>query len=359
MAERMQYHFEPKQGWMNDPNGLIYFKGQYHIFFQHNPHATHWDTMHWGHAVSKDLLHFEECEIALYPDQPYEDEGGCFSGSAIEKDGRLYLFYTSVSKALGQTQSVAYSDDGVHFTKYEKNPVIASFPADGSKDFRDPKVFAYQNTYYMVVGSAYNRRGRVLFYRSEDLLTWEYQGVLYESKEYCNAIECPDFFPLGDKYVLMFSKMECRLHTTQFVIGTFDGTTFLPESYQCPEVGPQFYAPQSFLAPDGRRLMIGWFYDWKLTPEADAVSAGALSLPRELSLQDGILYARPCTESREMLLFSHPSILQEKESVTVHTKTDGDLTYYGRTTQVSVFEDTSHIEVFINDGACNISALIE
>lgn len=92
LPEPLKYHFEPKRGWLNDPNGLIYYKGRYHAFFQHNPHAPKWDTIHWGHAVSDDLLYWEELPIALYPDMPYENGGGCFSGSAIEKDGRLYLF---------------------------------------------------------------------------------------------------------------------------------------------------------------------------------------------------------------------------------------------------------------------------
>ena len=172
--ERLRYHFEPKKGWMNDPNGLVWFRGQYHAFFQHNPYDTVWGPMHWGHAVSSDLLHWEELPIALYPDQPYENGGGCFSGSAIVKDDRLYLFYTSVSKT-AQTQSVAMSDDGIHFYKYEGNPVIASCP-EGHKNFRDPKVSRIDGTYYMVTGSGNSRAGQVLLFESEDLLHWEYRG---------------------------------------------------------------------------------------------------------------------------------------------------------------------------------------
>ena len=132
MPERLKYHFEPRTGWMNDPNGLIFYNGKYHAFFQHNPYKPVWGPMHWGHAVSDDLIHWEELEIALRPDMEYENTGGCFSGSAVEKDGVLYLFYTSVSEKLGQTQSVAISRDGVHFEKYEGNPVIPVYPADGS-----------------------------------------------------------------------------------------------------------------------------------------------------------------------------------------------------------------------------------
>jgi len=150
---RMKYHFEPQSGWMNDPNGLVYFRGQYHAFFQHNPYDTKWGPMHWGHAVSDDLLTWKELPIALTPDMPYENGGGCFSGSAVVKDDLLYLFYTSVSKEFGQTQSLATSADGIHFQKYEQNPIIRSFPPDGSKEFRDPKVTLINGIYYMVVGS--------------------------------------------------------------------------------------------------------------------------------------------------------------------------------------------------------------
>ena len=121
MPERLKYHFEPQKGWINDPNGLIYFKEKYHAFFQHNPFEPRWGQMHWGHAISDDLINWQEISIALYPDMPYENSGGCFSGSAIEKDGYLFLFYTSASNELGQTQSLAISEDGINFKKYYKS----------------------------------------------------------------------------------------------------------------------------------------------------------------------------------------------------------------------------------------------
>ena len=128
MLPKLALHLQPERGWINDPNGLCYFQGKYHAFFQHNPKAPVWDTMHWGHAVSEDLLHWEELPIALYPDQPYESGQGCFSGSAVEKDGRLYLFYTAVDSNLAQTQCLAWTDDGQHFTKYPGNPILPHRP---------------------------------------------------------------------------------------------------------------------------------------------------------------------------------------------------------------------------------------
>jgi len=111
MNIRFDCHFEPEQGWMNDPNGLCHFGGRYHAFFQYNPHAPHWGTMHWGHAASEDLVHWRQAETALFPDMDYENEGGCFSGSALEVDGELHLFYTAVSREKGQTQAAARSRD--------------------------------------------------------------------------------------------------------------------------------------------------------------------------------------------------------------------------------------------------------
>ena len=301
MPERLKYHFEPRKGWMNDPNGLCWFNGRYHAFFQHYPHDTRWGPMHWGHAVSEDLIHWEELDIALYPDMPYENAGGCFSGSAVVKDGQLYLFYTSVSKELGQTQSCAVSRDGLHFEKLAQNPPIAAPPPEGSADFRDPKVNRIGDSWYMVCGSGRDGVGKVLLYRSEDLLCWDYVGVLYESEEYGPIIECPDLFELDGQFVLMFSLIDRKEAAVRFLVGDFDGKRFTPRQDCCPEQGPQFYAPQTFLAPDGRRILIGWLYDWKKPLDEGADYAGALTIPRQLQLRDGCVLNYPVAEARALL----------------------------------------------------------
>ena len=282
---RLMHHFEPKKGWINDPNGLCFFGGKYHAFFQHYPFEAKWGPMHWGHAVSEDLVNWEELPIALYPDMPYENGGGCFSGSALEKDGVLYLMYTSVSKEHGQTQSIAVSRDGLHFEKLPENPVIPQSPLDPENhDFRDPKIFPYGDGYRMVCGAGQGGVGYVLLFRSPDLLHWEYAGKLFESDQFGAVPECPDFFPLGDKWVLLFSRMDTR--SAQFIVGEFDGVHFTPESYQQPECGTDFYAPQTFLDGKGRRLMIGWLYNWdRKAPSAerpyrtDAAGRKGFSLP--------------------------------------------------------------------------------
>ena len=347
MPERLQYHFEPKKGWMNDPNGLCFFRGRYHAFFQHNPYEPRWGPMHWGHAVSDDLIRWEELPIALYPDQPYEDAGGCFSGSAVVKDGKLYLFYTSVSKALGQTQSVAVTEDGLHFEKYAENPVIRAFPPDGSEDFRDPKVTLLNGTYYMVVGSGRNGEGKILLFASADLLRWEYQGVLFADASCGPVLECPDLFELGGKTVLMFSKMGLETENTQFVVGAFDCARFIEEARCTPETGPQFYAPQTFLAPDGRRILIGWLYDWKKPLDEGADYAGALTLPRELTLEGSRVLTRPVREAAPLLTAEDPLVSAEGETLFVCGR---PFSCGEEVERLEILRDTKTLEVFVNGG---------
>ena len=351
---RFQFHFEPQKGWMNDPNGLIYFRDRYHVFYQHYPYASQWGQMHWGHAVSDDLIHWEELPIALYPDMEYEDDGGCFSGSAIEQDGRLYLFYTSVSHEMGQTQSVAYSDDGLHFIKYSGNPVIRENPLD-SPDFRDPKVTYIDGTYYMVVGSGDENSGKVLLFSSENLLRWHYVGILFQGAEYAHCIECPDFFKLGDRYVLMFSKINEKERSTYFVVGDFVNGTLVNISISRPEWGADFYAPQTFT--DGkRRIMIGWMYHWGKEAPAERPFAGALSIPRELKLVGDRVFNFPVKEAQHLLQRECPYIHREGETLFLYDRARNAVRRWipGLKT-VDILEDTKSVEVFINGGEMSFS----
>lgn len=348
---RMEKHFEPEKGWMNDPNGLCFFKGKYHAFYQHYPHEPKWGPMHWGHAVSEDMVNWQEREIALYPDMPYENDGGCFSGSALEKDGVLYMMYTSVSKERGQTQSIVTTRDGVHFEKYAGNPVIPESPLDPSnKDFRDPKIFAYGDSYRMVCGAGVDGLGRILLFRSDDLIHWEYVKPIFESRDYGPVPECPDLFPLGGKWVLMFSRMD-DTHSAQFIIGDFDGESFTPESFQQPEIGTDFYAPQTFEAEDGRRIMIGWLFNWNRKVPEGSVRAGALSVARELVLRDGKLLNYPVTEAAGLLKENDDCVGTENGVLTV---TDGKKIFLTKPLDeiedIKILSDTRTREVFINKG---------
>lgn len=166
---RQKYHIMPPQGWMNDPNGLCFFKGYYHVFFQYHPASAEWGPMHWGHVRSLDLVHWENCPIALTPGDS-EDKDGCFSGSAVVKDDKLYLIYTGHNYLTGtkkqevwENQNIAISEDGLRFQKYVKNPVITTPPSDNSTDFRDPKVWFEDGLWYMVLGSQSKKARRQSF----------------------------------------------------------------------------------------------------------------------------------------------------------------------------------------------------
>lgn len=349
---KLKYHFEAEKGWINDPNGLCFFQGRYHAFFQHNPFGPRWGTMHWGHAVSDDLVHWEELPIALFPDMPYENSLGCFSGSAMEKDGVLYLMYTTVSKERGQTQSIVTTRDGVHFEKYPGNPVISQNPMDPeNRDFRDPKIVSWGNEYRMVCGTGVNGLASILLYRSKDLLHWEYMGPIFQSRNYGPVAECPDLFPLGDKWVLVFSRMD-ESHASQYVVGAFDGEHFTPESFQLAEKGTQFYAAQSFEDPKGRRIVIAWVHDWdEANISDDDVRTGCFSIPREVTLQDGKIRLYPVAEAQGLLTDNDPCLRREERKLQIIH--DGKVLFNLPETavqDVKVLRDTHICEIFINGG---------
>ena len=309
---RQHYHFMAQTGWLNDPNGLIYFRGKYHFFFQHNPYNGFWDSMHWGHAVSDDMLHWEYLPLALAPSETYDNHlrGGCFSGSAIEHDGKLYLMFTGATnegKGNEQTQCIAYSEDGIHFEKYAGNPVLTAPEGVPTDCFRDPKVWKHEDTYYMVCGASRDNKGQALLYRSKDMIHWTYFNVLAESRgEWGYMWECPDFYPMGDKYVLTFSPMGAGEHTSVYLVGDFD---YLTGKFCCHvsgeiDWGLDYYAPQSFLAPDGRRIIVGWSNEWEWMPlwkdwgpTYKEGWCGFFNIPREVRMRkDGTLQFLPIRE---------------------------------------------------------------
>ncbi len=362
--KRYGYHFEPKKGWMNDPNGLCFYKGEYHAFFQHNPFGTKWDTMYWGHATSKDLLNWEQHDNVLEPTEEYENGAGCFSGSAIEKNGRLHLFYTSVGKGNKQLQSHAYTDDGVNFVKDKNNPLIKVSPF-GSDDFRDPYVFGYRDSYCMVCGTEEKGVGKIVLYKSDDLEKWEYSGVLFESANFGGTLECPSMFELDGKWILMFSAMKPIDYSTVFLIGTFDGVEFKEEKIDYCEIGPHFYAPQVFRDNRGRTLIIGWMWNRGQNAFSDDYSAGAFSIPRELILKDGVLHNYPVDEARKLL--TEKSEYVEVCGNIVSVSNGGkkiyecDLTGVNGIMKIEKIEylfDEKSLEIFVNDGAVSLTVYL-
>lgn len=281
--------------------------------------------MHWGHAVSSDLLHWTYLPAALAPDSVY-DKDGCFSGSALElPDGRHFLMYTGVVKEPRteggfrgiQTQCIAVGD-GRDYEKYSQNPVLdaADLPEGGSRnDFRDPRIWREEDgTYRCVVGNCTkDKDGRILLYKSVDGFRWEFLSVLIENKgRFGRMWECPDFFKLDGKYVLLISPQDMmpkgfEYHNgngTLCLIGDYDRetNTFKDEHNQAIDYGIDFYASQTLVAPDGRRIMIGWMQNWDTCNlrDSDHVWFGQMSLPRELSIEEGRLYQRPVRELEKL-----------------------------------------------------------
>lgn len=320
--ERPLFHVTPTVGWLNDPNGFSVYKGEYHIFYQYHPYGLQWGPMHWGHSKSHDFVHWERLPISLAPDESY-DHNGCFSGSAAElPDGRQLLIYTAgkiepqedgTSKKL-QIQCLAFGD-GVDYEKFSGNPVMdgRDLPPEGiDLDFRDPKIWREGDTWYAVLVTRIHDKtindttGSVLLYSSTDLEHWELITQLDCSHdEYGRMWECPDFFRLDGTQVLLVSPQEMKTedpalhegHVALCLLGDWDGKTFTRRSVQPIDQGLDFYAPQTLLTPDGRRVMIAWMQgeSTKYVPDGSRWF-GMFSLPRELRIRDGKLIQSPVRE---------------------------------------------------------------
>lgn len=281
---RPQYHFSAPQHWINDPNGLIHWNGEYHLFYQYNPHAAYWGAMHWGHAVSRDLITWQDLPLALAPDMPY-DKDGVFSGCAIVHNGKPVIVYTGVNNP-DQLPCLAYADDSMRtFTKAPENPVIRTRPDNLVHDFRDHTMWHDGTWWYQVLGSGDGTRAVAPLFRSTDLITWEYLGRLIESDDTTNEqlYECPDFFASGDQHVFITSPLPMR--RVVYMSGTFDGRRFTPRQRNLVDHGLSFYAPQSFTDANGRRIMIGWCQEQGGDQLSRALGwSGVMTLPRILAL---------------------------------------------------------------------------
>ncbi|MCM1148803.1 MAG: glycoside hydrolase family 32 protein [Butyricicoccus sp.] len=320
-TERPAFHATPSIGWMNDPNGFSFYKGECHLFYQYHPYSNEWGPMHWGHLKTKDFLRWERLPAALAPDMDY-DAAGCFSGGAAElDDGRQLLMYTGVQRGHNaegfiqdiQTQCIAIGD-GVDYEKYALNPILDAkdLPEGGSAvDFRDPKVWRDgDGRFWAVIGNrAADGSGAILLYRSGDGLKWDFVRTLDRScNQYGRMWECPDFFPLDGKQVLLTSPQEMMPIGLEFhagngtvcLIGSHDpeGGGFTRENVQAIDYGLDFYAPQTLLTPDGRRVMIAWMQNWSTVnaKPANCRWFGQMTLPRELSVKNGRLYQTPVRE---------------------------------------------------------------
>jgi beta-fructofuranosidase len=335
----LKYHFKTEKGWVNDPNGLVFFKGYYHIFYQHSPNFEKpWnESMHWGHARTKDFLSFEELPVALYPDKAY-DKDGCWSGTAIVKDDTLFLFYASIHDNI-QSVSVAFSTDGINFTKYDRNPVITGFPADGCPDFRDPAVCYSDGNYYCVMASGNHEKktANLLLYKSEDLFNWEYKGILCEW-ENSKFAECPSFMKSGEKYLLAASVCKEDSHRFSVMYGAFENEKFTPEYVGEVDKGPDQYAGQIFPDHKGRTILISWLPGWNYAGYRKK-DVGCMSVPREIKLVDGKIYGYPVEEVQHLLTDNDSAVIRDENGFKIKRAGRKSVVYKGEVKDLKIIRD--------------------
>ncbi len=272
------FHLATKANWINDPNGPVYFKGEYHMFFQHNPYGDKWGNMSWGHAVSKDMVTWQHLPIALTPNPESYDKDGVFSGCCVIDNGVPTIIYTGVNP---EVQCIARSYDNMRtWIKYDGNPVIPKPPVENVTGFRDPFVWQDGDEWYMVIGSGIKDVGGTAFlYKSTNLTDWVYINPI--STGFGSMWECPNFFTLGEKWLLAVSPYG----KVQYTLGEFKDNKFTHGSWKSLDIGGRsgFYAPNCLVDEQGRRIMWGWItgggtegYPWN----------GMLTLPRVLTLRD-------------------------------------------------------------------------
>jgi beta-fructofuranosidase len=317
---RLRFHLMPPVGLLNDPNGFIQFKGVYHLFYQWNPFETSHGAKFWGHFTSKDLINWEHQPIALAPSEWYE-KNGCYSGSAIEHEGKMVLFYTgNVKDENGDRetyQCMAVSQDGITFEK--KGPVI-HLPEGYTAHFRDPKVWNKDNTWYMVLGAQdLDEQGKVVLYSSSDLKNWDLLGPITGS--FMNQLgtfgymwECPDLFELDGKDVLLVSPQglepEGDLYHNLFQAGYFVGeldyekASYQHGSFTELDRGFDFYAPQTTIDEKGRRLLFAWMgitdENEKYQPTIEKGWIHAMTLPRVLTRKGEKVIQQPVEELQQL-----------------------------------------------------------
>lgn len=312
-----KYHLTAPIGWINDPNGFSYFNNEYHMFYQYNPYDAVHGPMHWGHQTTKDFITWTHQDVALAPDTDY-DYGGCFSGTAIEHDGKLYLAYTSVTDS-NQLQSIAYSQDGVTFKKSENNPAISSqdVPMELSDTaFRDPKIFRRNNKFYMLIGNENKDRSNkhVVLYESENIESgWKYVGNIWSNNQVGGIFECPELvtFPNGMDAIIACpqsfkndNKYELQnVDSPIYMVGNLSTNTYKflkspgSKNYEEFDKGFSFYAPQVVKTSDDRRVLMAWMNQWNEPNVTRADGwAGLMSMPRELEIKDNHIYQKPVRE---------------------------------------------------------------
>lgn len=311
-----RFHFSSPCGWINDPNGFCFFGGEFHLFAQWHPFSTRWGPMHWCHASSKNLVKWKTLPPAIAPDSEADSEG-CFSGSAVEHCGKLFIAYTGVSKKSDSTiqnQCVAFFD-GKKFTKPNFNPILTAseIPFEyETEHFRDPKIWRDGEKFFLAaVLKKKDGRGALVVFESADFEKWNFLGIADEEKTSQSTMwECPDIFSLGGKRVFILSPQEMQAekkggfnkgNNTVYLLGEFkkDECKFVRENpdFTMLDLGMDFYAAQTMQDFSGRRIMIAWMQNWDScnTPK-NYLWSGMMTFPRELKIENGKLIQTPVRE---------------------------------------------------------------
>ncbi len=402
---RLKYHLMPPVGWLNDPNGLCQFHGTYHIFYQYSPDSAYGSLKCWGHYSTKDFITYKQEDITLYPDDEI-DKSGAYSGSAFVEDGRIHFFYTGnikhegnydyIHEGRGHYVNYFYSDDGIHFSKKECLLRNEDYPKDMTCHVRDPKIYKKDDTYYLVLGARTNEDvGCILLYQSDDLKHWQYTTTLTTKEKFGYMWECPDLFDLDNHLVLITCPQGVEQKGYQYENIYQNGYFFYDHGFnEFHELdhGFDFYAPQTFLDEQGRRILIAWMG----LPDAEYINPTTinywqhvLTLPRIISIKDNHIYQYPINEIDQLMHAKQQISLKKDETYHysshvchmhftipslfhIQLRKDVTLDYdgkaatlslqdsgYGRTQrhvvidhidEIDIYSDTSSLEIFINHG---------
>lgn len=330
---RLKYHLMPPIGWLNDPNGLCQFKGEYHVFYQYSPFEANGGLKFWGHYKSKDLINWDDLGAEIYPDNPY-DIHGVYSGSTFVENDKMYLYYTGNVKEAGdydyinngrQHNTIMFtSDDGVNFGNKKLIFKNIDYPKNMTCHIRDPKVFKHKDIYYMVLGARdKGDKGCILLYKSYDLENWDLLNTIYSKENFGFMWECPDMFGLTDKITNESKTILCispqgiekdgykynNIYQSGYFLGNidFNNGNFEFDNFIELDRGFDFYAPQTFIDESGRTILIGWMglpdIEDDYYNNYPTVRNGwqhALTIPRALELKNNKLYQIPVEELKKL-----------------------------------------------------------
>lgn len=358
---RQGYHLMPPSGWMNDPNGLCWYQGNYHVFYQHSPLDADRGDIFWGHYTSPDLLHWTQQPTFLYPVHSW-DVNGVYSGSALAEEDAMYLYYTGnvkypgdydyIYEGRGHNVCLAVTKDGIHPDSIQCLLTNKDYPEDVSCHVRDPKVWKMDGKYYLVLGArTRNDVGELLIYESENKYNWTHINVIKTPQPFGYMWECPDLFCLDGQWIVMTSPQGMKpydyvgqnVYSCGYfpLYGDFRGEYTLG-AYQEADAGFDYYAPQTFEALDGRRIVIGWMgmpdADYS-NPTTENLWQHCMSIPRELHWKNDRLLANPVRELKQ-LRKSHRNFLC-KDTVKIMMQPLSELCYdnHGKDLNICIGED--------------------